>query len=212
MKTFHLSLLLVFVLVICSGCSQIDEKKSTENVLFRDDFTEPGNDWGLINSEEGVIEYAQGGLRFFVRKQNTDLWTITGRNFPNVDIHVQATRRNAIVNNLFGVICRYQNSHHFYMLVVSSDGYFGALKKNGESYSLIGQEQLKYSDELKNTGDMVQLRAVCKGNQLSMFVNDRKLLDVQDDEFTDGAVGLMVGALSEPGVDILFDFFEVRDP
>ncbi len=212
MKFFRLSLFLVIVLTIFSGCSQMDKHEKPERVLFQDEFIEPGNDWGMLNSEEGVIEYAQGGLRIFVRKQNTDLWTVTGKNFSDVDVSVQATRLNSIMNNLVGVICRYQNRHHFYMLVVSSDGYFGILKKSGESYRLIGQDQLKYSEELKNAGDTIQLRAICKANELSLSANGRKLMDAEDDEFLDGTVGLMVGALSEPGVDILFDHFEVRVP
>lgn len=209
LRTLILGVLVFLSLV---GCFQADHQAEQDGVLFQDDFSEPGNDWGILNSEDGVIEYTQGGLRIFVRKPYTDLWTVAGKDFSNAEIQVQATLQNTVVNNSFGVICGYQNHNRFYMLLVSSDGYFGVLKKNGENYSLIGQDQLKYSDGLLEKGSTYQLRAICKQGHLLLYVDGERLFDVQEVDDIQGKVGLIAGALSEPGVDILFDHFIVKEP
>lgn len=203
---------LLLGIFILSACTKEKDRGINQDLLLQDEFSVPSNDWGLINSEKGVVEYLQGGMRILVRQPNTDLWTVNGKDFSDVDVRVQATLRNAVTNNSFGIICRYQNHNQFYMLLISSDGYYGVMKKSENSYLLIGQDQLKYSDELIETGMPYSLRAVCTGEHLVLYVNGRKMLDVQDNEYPDGKVGLIAGTLSEPGVDILFDHFEVRKP
>ncbi len=88
LRTLILGVLVFLSLV---GCFQADHQAEQDGVLFQDDFSEPGNDWGILNSEDGVIEYTQGGLRIFVRKPYTDLWTVAGKDFSNAEIQVQAT-------------------------------------------------------------------------------------------------------------------------
>lgn len=120
LSTWLLGLLVFFTL---AGCSRVEKQAQQDGVLFHDDFSTPGNDWGMLNSEDGVIEYHQGGLRMFVRKPYVDLWSVVGRDFSNVEIRVQATLQNTVVNNFFGIICGYQSRNQFYMLLISSDGY-----------------------------------------------------------------------------------------
>jgi len=58
----------------------------------------------------------------------------------------------------------------------------------------------------------VHLRADCVGNNLALFVNGQHLVTVQDDAFSDGDVGLLVGTFDTPGADLLFDNFVVYKP
>ena len=56
------------------------------------------------------------------------------------------------------------------------------------------------------------LRADCVDNVLTFYVNGQQLAQVKDDTLTHGAVGVLAGTFSEPGVDVLFDNFVAIQP
>ncbi len=56
------------------------------------------------------------------------------------------------------------------------------------------------------------LRADCVGSKLRLYVNGQMLMEAEDDAFRNGDVGVIAGAYHLPGVDILFDNFEVKKP
>ncbi len=47
---------------------------------------------------------------------------------------------------------------------------------------------------------------------LTLYVNGEKVAEAQDEAFTDGRVGLVVGTEATPGLDILFDNFLIASP
>ena len=56
------------------------------------------------------------------------------------------------------------------------------------------------------------LRADCVGDRLTLYVNGEKLAEATDATLTHGDVGLLAGAFSQPGVDIIFDNFVAIQP
>jgi hypothetical protein len=56
------------------------------------------------------------------------------------------------------------------------------------------------------------LRADCIGDTLTFYINYNQVASVQDTDFPNGDVGLLAGAFSQPGVDVLFDHFMVMQP
>jgi hypothetical protein len=183
---------------------------SANQILFKDDFSNVPSTWGTWERDGGVITYEQGGLRILVNKPNFDFWSVAGKQFQDITIDVDVTRLAGPEDNDFGVICRYLDGRNFYMFLVSSDGYYGIAKVKNDQRSLIGIEQLKYTDRIQSGQTAHQLRATCVGSTLALTVDGELLLTAQDTDFTSGDVGVLAGAYSTPGVDILFDNFEVR--
>jgi hypothetical protein len=67
--------------------------------------------------------------------------------------------------------------------------------------------------EAIQTGDGINdIKAVCQGDYLALFVNETRLIQVRDDSLGYGDVGMIVGNLKETGVNILFDDFVVLKP
>jgi hypothetical protein len=115
-------------------------------------------------------------------------------------------------DNLFGLVCRYQDDQNFYALVIGSDGYYGIYKRIDGEQSLIDQVHMDFSDAIHPGVEDNVIRAVCQADQLGLIVNDMPLIQVQDDALAQGDVGLILGTFAKPGVNVLFDDFIVITP
>jgi UDP-N-acetylmuramyl pentapeptide synthase len=76
----------------------------------------------------------------------------------------------------------------------------------------MGQTQMGFSEAILRGDQANEILALCQGDQLVLYANDTKLLQVTDDTFSYGDVGLIAGNLSTPGTDILFNYFIVLKP
>ena len=85
-------------------------------------------------------------------------------------------------------------------------------KVKGEFYELIGSASLLPSEEIEQGSAINRSRAECIGDRLTLFVNGVKIDEVRDSELVTGEVGLIAGTYNEPGTDIRFDNFIVRQP
>ena len=133
-------------------------------------------------------------------------------NFKDAHIYTQASKIGGPNNNLFGLLCRYQDPINFYALIISSDGYYGILKVIEGHQTLIDQKHLDFSEVINQGNTDNEIHALCQGETLALIVNDTRLLQVQDDTLSFGDVGLIAGSFSEPGVNVLFDNFIVLNP
>ena len=214
----RLLLLLSLVSISLQGCLPVgrsgaaDLEKEPGSLLYADDFSNPPSGWGIWDRAGALVEYSNGGLRIRVDEPHYDFWSVAGQDFTDVQIEVDAALLGGPSDNDFGIICRYQDSDNFYMLVISSDGYYGAAKLKNGQYSMIGTDQLQYNGVIAQGQAANRLRADCVGDELSLYVNGQKLTEVRDGDFLDGDVGLIAGAYAVQGVDILFDNFVVKEP
>ena len=171
------------------------------------------NGWDLYNFDDIIkAQISEGGLRLSSSNIDSIAWSIMreiGNQLVDVRIDVKASRlSNSSIDNAFGIVCRYQDENNFYFFNISSDGYYQIVKsKNGDFINLISWT----NNGLINLDDnsKYQLRAECIGDTLSFFVNDERLDSVHDSEWAFGGVGLIIGALAEPGTDIFFSDFIV---
>lgn len=181
-------------------------------VLFREDFSIEDVGWTTRDDSLSFAGHSQNGFRLWTQVPNFQFWSVPGLNFKDTLIHVRARKLAGPDNNLFGLTCRYQDEQNFYALVIGSDGYYGIFKRVDGEQSLIEQEHMDFSDVILRDDGVNVIQAVCQGDHLALFVNDTRLIQVQDSTFSNGDVGMIVGNFSEPGVDILFDDFIVVKP
>jgi hypothetical protein len=208
-------LLILFIPILLAACGyrQITADTfpwiSDEEILFRDDFSHQSGGWNTFEDNLSYSGYFQGGFRLKTDVANYQIWSVPGLNFKDAQIFVQAEKIGGNDNNLFGLLCRFQDDSNYYAFVISSDGYFGIYEKLYGELELIDQRHMDFSPEIKRGAAINDIQAVCQGKNLVLSVNDVLLLQVQDDSITYGDVGLIVGNLSDGGVDILFDHFIV---
>ncbi|MCD6401507.1 MAG: hypothetical protein J7L73_06200 [Anaerolineales bacterium] len=214
----HRTFLLILMILIsgttaCTFIKNIPNAGPLPNdVLFKDDFSDPSSGWNQINTNDGVSDYTDGTYRILIRTDNTNVYANPGLNFKNLSIEVNAMKISGSDDNVFGVLCRYNDIDNFYFFTISSDGYYGIGKYVKGEQALIGMDSLLLSDAIKRGSQINNIHAYCIDDHLILYVNDQKVANVVDNTFQEGDVGLIAGTFDNPGVDILFDNFIVRKP
>ena len=181
-------------------------------VLFKDDFSNDKSGWITSEEPRSFSGYALGGFQFRSEIPNFQFWSVPGLNFKDVHVYVKARKIGGPDDNLFGLICRYQDPQNFYALIIGSDGYYGIFKVIDGHQSLIAQKHLDFHEVINRGTAENEMHALCDGDNLALIVNDTQLLSVKDTSFESGDVGLIAGNFSEAGVNILFDNFIVIKP
>ena len=180
-------------------------------VLFQDDFSSPNSGWDHLLTAEGIMDYDGGGYRILVNALQTNFWSTPHKDYANVRIEVEVGKLAGPDENRLGLICRYSGAD-YYFFIISSDGYYGLGIFTGGQIKLLGQEQMLFNENIHRGVTVNRLRADCIGNTLTFFVNGFQVAQIQDSTLASGDVGLLVGAFSQPGVDIIFDNFAASNP
>jgi len=211
-------LVLIILALSLSGCkneSFVADKLSwvgNTPILFADDFSSPTGGWRTYEDRLSFTGYDQGGFRLSIDQPNFLIWSVPGLKFQDTHVYTRAHKLDGPDDNLFGLICRYQDNNNFYAFMISSDGYYGIYRKQAGYLSLMGSTKMGFSEVIQRGDEHNQITAVCRGDQLALIVNDASLLQVRDSTFTYGDVGMIAGNLAEPGTHILFDYFIVSKP
>lgn len=109
----------------------------------------------------------------------------------------------------FGVVCRYQDADNFYFFEISPDGFYRIGKIWNGVISLLGMNTTQASPLIQSTEEYQykELAAVCRGDQLSLFVNDQLVQTVTDDSLSYGEAGLCANAGQISGIIAAFEYF-----
>lgn len=203
-----LPLLLLLPLTACA----IEPALESGDVLFQDDFSRTMSGWDQHQSELYEASYHNDHYSIRVIPPDTDVWSTPNLHFDDVRLQVEASKSAGPDNNLFGLVCRYQDPRNFYFFAISSDGYAGiGLNKDGGRRLLTGDALVPAEAVRQGTGANV-LRADCVGYQLRLYVNGVLVAEAQAAEWQSGDVGLLAGSYDQGGVVINFDNFSVVEP
>ena len=218
-RKYKLAAILAAMMVAILACSLGGEDGGSSggsglpaDILFQDDFSDTSSGWDRVNEVEGITDYSNGVYRILVNTDNTDVWANPGLNLSDTIIEVDASKIGGADDNDLGIVCRYQDVSNFYFFIISSDGFYGIAKVIDGEQDLIDLENMEYSDSINQGNATNKLRADCVGDNLVLWVNGQKLMDVNDSQYSSGDVGLIAGTFDTAGTDIHFDNFVVKKP
>ena len=186
---------------------------STTAELFSDDFSDPNSGWDIGSSDDGSVGYEKGEYFIHVKTTKYSLWANPSKEFGDVAVAVDAYRVDGPIENEMGVICRYRDVRNFVYATISSDGYYGIIKRSaGEPTILTGDGKLIQSDAI-NQGDTInRFELICAGDQFTLVVNGQPIDQVTITGFERGDVGLLGGTYDTGDVTVHFDNFVVTPP
>ena len=218
-RTITVFSILLIGFTALSACSLVKKTPSAQltlapgTLLDSDDFSTIPNGWGTIDRSGGEIAYEYEGMTIKVNTPNFSFITVDGKNFNDSRIEIDAVLLEGPSNDNFGVICRFKDFENYYAFVISHDGYFGIYKVL-DGVMTLGNDtgNLDYSDAIRKGGVVNHITATCQQDILSLSVNDTLLSQIQDSSFTEGQIGLITSAYSDPGVKVLFDNLEIYQP
>lgn len=204
--------LLGFAVCAVAGCQTGPTQAQPGEVLFQDDFSRTLSGWDRHHESAYSVDYEDGAYHMRIDSPHADAVSTPDLDFTDLRVQVEATKTDGPDNNLFGVVCRYQNPADFYFFAVSSDGYAGiGVSKSGRRHLLSNPTLLPSAKILTGASTNV-LRVECIGYQLNLYVNGSLVSQAQAAEWAEGDVGLMVGSYDQAGVEVAFDNLSVTQP
>jgi len=178
-------------------------------VLFADDFSDPNSGWPAGRNDVGMFGYQPDSYRILVNGNSQVQWVSTDRVYDNASIFVDSAPVIEGTTGYYGLLCRIQDDQNFYYFVIQSNGEYTIGKyKNNEFHSFFA-EGWRHSNAI-NTGNQTnRLQADCLGNTLRLYVNNVRLDEVADPDFTAGFSGILAAALDDQDFEVRFDNFLV---
>jgi len=212
MKPIYLSSFVFFLFL--SACASVAiptiPPANSGDVLYKEEFEDNTTGWARVSNDNGIMDYDGGGYRILVRQPKLNIWSTSEKNFSDVRVEADVIKLNGPDENRMGLMCRYQGGN-YYFFIISNDGFYVIGKFIGGLTLLLGQTEMQASETIQ-VGTMNHLRADCIGNTLTFYINFIEVASAVDADLPTGDVGVLAGAFSEPGVDVLFDHFMVIQP
>ena len=199
-KIIPLVILFCLFLVACGGPSQEYE---AGQVLLTESFNESAA-WETFVTDDIDFQVDDGAYR----AQTGDggyVWGLNETVHENVVIEVTSTQDSSFDNNAYGVMCRsdVSNNGDGYYFLISGDGYYSISKGEGEDVNQLVEWT---SSSAINEGQASNtIRAVCVGNYLALYVNDKFLAEIEDSDYSSGYAGFAAAAFDGGSTDIQFD-------
>jgi hypothetical protein len=181
------------------------------NLAFQDDFS-ANSGWYTNQGDDFGFVYTSGGYQIYINTPGFPIWSIRQRDYANLRLEVDITKVEGPSSGYFGVVCRFdQEQRNYYALVISTDGTFAIAKTENNEFEFI-QQGTAPSGVIQSGETVNHITADCLGDTLTLSANGQQLLQVQDDDFQSGWIGLIAGTRQEPGLVALFDNFVVLRP
>lgn len=170
-----IGLFLLVLPLLLIGCFELPIAADTfawirdERVLFKDAFTENSGGWKIHEDSLSYAGYQMGGFRLWADVPNYQFWSVPGLNFRDAQVVARARVLGGPDDNMYGLLCRYQDESNYYALVIGADGYYGIFKNLDGEQSLIDQQHMDFSEQINRGENENKLQAVCHNDRLSLL-------------------------------------------
>ncbi len=215
-KRLIISLLFLVVggLTACSGGAEAPNPVG-KDALFADTFSpDSTGPWLLEGDDVGRTAVINQELVIAIDQPNTfQFSTLSEPLFNDFMLEVDARQLAGNPESSFGVLVRMQNNDQFYRFDITGSGLYMVQWRNANGSWNQALPDWTASDAI-NQGLNVpnRLKVVAQGSNLSFYVNDVLLQQINDALFLSGAIGLAAGTFGQPGLQVAFDNVVVREP
>ena len=158
--------------------------------------------------------YTEGGKMIFdLGDPSSDLYAYSILDdfvYEDVQMEVVAVNRGVNVNNV-SLVCRYSEGR-WYEFNIGNDGFYTIFAYD----SLIGYDPLFQggSTAIKSGQSTNKYTAICKGNTLSLLINDQEVrtITVNRYNYAKGKIGLSVSSFQVLPVKVEFESLAISEP
>lgn len=211
----YIIMVVVMLMLILSGCVAIGREVKQDtgyrylDMIAEEPFEQVG-DWRTYDDGQSLYMNVEDGVYRIHLAKRQFVWTQSPIEHEDVVIEVEVTQTSEYDHNAFGVMCRANpdNSGRGYYFLISGDGYYTIRWGNGRTLDEI--VPAKPSNVIKQGQTSNHIRAVCVGDYLGLWVNDKLVAQARDTKSSQGVVGL-VGVMNYDGrtLDVEFDDLKV---
>ena len=203
LKKSVLFLLVIGFMIV--GCSKPSEEYLLGNAILTESFNEPKSWEYYDDADSGSRLEVLDGAYQIQAGSGGYIWGLNEQNHTDVVMEVTTNQLSEFENNGYGVMCRADESNNGdgYYFLISGDGFYAIAKGEGDDVNQI--VEWTTSSAINKGTDRNTMRAVCIGDYLALYVNDKFVVDTHDSSFTTGYAGF-VGTANDGGdMTISFD-------
>jgi len=216
-QTRKVAVVFIVLMVAALACGGSEQETSPPTLppvktLFQDDFSDPDSGWEVGDYDGGSVGY-KGGAYFVTSLGGGDtMWGVANRSFGDVVIEVDATQvlAGSDSDNDYGVVCRDQGDGQGYYLLISGDGYYSIMKAAGGDFETL--VDWTEAEVIRKGNATNQIRAVCDGSTLELFVNGERLATAEDSAYAEGDIALTATSYEDELTEVHFDNLVVSKP
>lgn len=203
-KTITLIIMALTASLIIVGCSAKD-RFAKGDVLLTEDFSNI-KAWERYVSSDGTsrLEVVDGAY-YFETDDSGYIWGLNQQPHTDVVIEVTSNQLTDYENNAYGVMCRadVSNNGDGYYFLISGDGYYAIAKGEGDNVSPIVDWDT--SSAINKGASTNTIRAVCLGDELQLYVNDKFVAAANDATYSNGYAGFAGTAFDGGTITVTFD-------
>lgn len=183
------------------------------DALFQDDFT-PGSvgPWLLEGDELGRTAVVNDELIIAINAPNIMQYAMLSEpTFSDFLLEVDARQIAGHAESSFGFLARMQDTEQFYRFSITSNGLYMVERRGANgAWNQFLLDWLSTPAINQGLNATNRLKLVADGANLTFYVNDVLLYQVDDAIYSSGHIALDAGTFGQPGLQVAFDNLIVR--
>jgi LysM repeat protein len=170
-------------------------------IMLEDEFDAPGL-WAETAGENYSTRYIDGSYEIRNEQLGSYINSVRPGNLTHVLIETQAFLLEEAAGASYGVTCRWQDSNNYYAMLVGGDGNTVIVRLFNNTLTQLAQG----TTAINNAGPN-RVGALCVGNTLNLLFNGEIVLQANDNTFSSGLAGMVVGAGDTAGATARYDWY-----
>jgi hypothetical protein len=179
----------------------------SEGPLYREDFTKPGDEWEIGETDEAEYKVEGGVYSIEVRKENWIAWNLIGGEFADFVLEFEVALVEGDVYNDSGCLFRFQGKDDYYELDINGDGSYAVGKEVEDEWIEI--VDWTYDSAIQPLGQVNRVRLIADGETFTLHINDQFMTQFTDTSFLSGGIAPVVTAYDEPPARATFDNIQI---
>ena len=209
-KKLLLLLLLAFLAALAACVRGGSADVSEDEVLLETDFSEIGSWPEKIDVASGTaVQLTDDGYELSSTSASY-VWSFTEAEYEDVVLETAVRQLSNERNNAYGLVCRAatgENRNGYYFLI-SGDGFVSIRRvERGLSSPIVDWTP---HNAVRQGTRSNQLRAICAGEYLALYVNNQLVAEGEDGRFDTGVVGFAASGSEAGAVQVTFEQFTVQ--
>ena len=184
----------------------IPSPTSLVNPSFEDDFSRHTG-WPNFMTATHGFQRDDGYYYIYVGTRNGFVYSVRDQMImDDVILEAEVAHLDGQETSYYGVVCRFLDGNNYYGLVISAEGSYGILKRERGMIEFIdkGKDQ---NGVILGDNALNRIRGDCIGDKLTLYVNGIKLLEVTDNDFKEGGIGMLAITFTEKTLLVSYDYF-----
>ncbi len=178
--------------------------------IIKDDFAEADEGWYVASGSNWEMGYQPGGYYLSVFEESVEI-TSSKSWLKLDDTRVIADVYREWGKGYWGISCRETASSSYYTIFITNQGEYGyGETRNGE----VKLNILGHSPEILTTKfEVNRIMAECRGNALTLYVNNVFMFKKEVSGIGSGWVGMLAGTMNnQPELTVVYDYIEIWGP